>query len=40
MAQKMGELYVPELMAYMVSIIRAEEEYVEGVWIRYDAAYR
>ena len=39
MAQKNGGA-VPELMAYMVSIIRAEEEYAEGAWVRYDAAYR
>ena len=31
---------VPELIVYMVSIIRAEEEYAEGAWMRYDAAYR
>ena len=39
MSQKNGGV-VPELMVYMVSIIRAEEEYVEGAWVRYDAAYR
>ena len=31
---------VPELMVYMVSITRAEEEYAEGALIRYDTAYR
>ena len=39
MSQKNGGA-VPELMAYMVSIIRVEEEYAEGAWVRYDEAYR
>ena len=39
MSQKNGGA-VPELMAYMVSIIRAKEDYAECAWVRYDAAYR
>ena len=39
MSQKNGGA-VPELMAYMVSIIQAEEDYAECAWVRYDAAYR
>ncbi len=31
---------VPELMSYMVSIIRASEDYDGLTWVRYDAAYR
>ena len=31
---------VPELMSYMVSIIRASEDYTGLAWVRYDAAYR
>ena len=38
MSQKNGGA-VHELMAYMVSIIQAEEEYAEGAWVRYNAAY-
>ena len=32
--------YVPELMAYMVSILRASQEYEGSAWTTYDAAYR
>ena len=38
MSQKNGGA-IHELMAYMVSIIRAEEEYAEGAWVHYNAAY-
>ena len=38
MSQKNGGA-VSELMAYMVSVIWAEEEYLEGAWVRYDAGY-
>ena len=38
MSQKNGGA-VPELIVYMVSIIRTEEEYAEGAWVHYDAAY-
>lgn len=31
---------IPELMAYMVAIIRASEDYSGLAWVRYDAAYR
>ena len=31
---------VPQLMSYMVSIIRAAEDYAGLAWVRYDAAYR
>ena len=31
--------YVPELMAYMVSILRASQEYEGSAWTTYDAAY-
>ena len=31
---------VPELMSYMVAIIRASEDYAGLAWVRYDAAYR
>ena len=31
---------VPELMSYMVAIIRASEEYAGLAWVRYDAAHR
>ncbi len=31
---------VPGLMAYMVSIIRASQEYEGAAWVAYDAAYR
>lgn len=31
---------VPELMSYMVSIVRASEDYDGLAWVRYDAAYR
>ncbi len=30
---------VPELMAYMVAIIRASEDYSGLAWVHYDAAY-
>ena len=32
--------YVPELMAYMVSILWASQEYEGSAWTTYDAAYR
>ena len=32
--------HVPELMAYMVSILRASQEYDGSAWTSYDAAYR
>lgn len=38
MSQKNGGS-VPESMAYMVPIIRAEEDYAEGAWVHYDTAY-
>ena len=31
---------VPELMAYMISILRASQEYDGSAWATYDAAYR
>ena len=31
---------VPQLMSFMVSIIRAAEDYAGLAWVRYDAAYR
>ena len=31
---------VPELMAYMISIVRASQEYEGSTWAAYDAAYR
>ena len=31
---------VPELMAYMVNIIRASQEYEGSAWAAYDAAFR
>ena len=31
---------VPQLMAYMVAIIKASIEFDEGAWIAYDTAYR
>ena len=31
---------VPSLMAYMVSIIRASQEYEGAAWVAYDAAFR
>ena len=31
---------VPELMAYMISILRASQEYDGSAWETYDAAYR
>ena len=31
--------YVPELMAYMVSILQASQEYEGSAWTTYDAAY-
>ncbi len=31
---------MPELIAYMVAIIRASEDYSGQAWVRYDAAYR
>ena len=31
---------VPELMSYVVAIIRASEDYAGLAWVRYDAAYR
>ena len=33
-------LEVPELMAYMIAIIRAAQEYEGPAWAAYDAAYR
>ena len=30
---------IPQLMAYMVSIIQEEEEHVEGTWVHRDVAY-
>lgn len=39
MATKSPEM-VPELMAYMISIIRASQEYEGLAWATYDAAYR
>lgn len=32
--------HIPELMAYMVSILRASQEYEGSAWTTYDAAYR
>ena len=32
--------HIPELMAYMVSILRATLEYEGSAWTMYDAAYR
>lgn len=32
--------YIPELMAYMVSILRASQEYEGTAWTTYDTAYR
>ena len=31
---------VPELMAYLISIVRASQDYTGAAWVRYDAAYR
>ena len=31
---------VPELMSYMINIIRASQEFENSAWIAYDAAYR
>ena len=31
---------VPELMAYMIAIVRASQEYEGSAWAAYDAAYR
>ena len=39
MATKSPEM-VPELMAYMISILRASQEYEGLAWATYDAAYR
>ena len=39
MATKSPEV-VPELMAYMISILRASQEYEGLAWATYDAAYR
>ena len=30
---------VPEMMSYMVAIIRANEDFAGQAWVRYDAAY-
>ena len=31
---------VPELMSYMINIIRASQEFEDTAWVAYDAAYR
>lgn len=31
---------VPDLMAYMINIVRASQEYEGAAWVAYDAAYR
>ena len=31
---------IPELLAYMASIIRVSQDYSELAWVRYDAAFR